>query len=137
MTTSPAVPTKVCAACGRTITWRKAWARAWDDVRYCSEACRRRRVTAVDHQLEVAILHLLDRRAGGSTICPSEAARAIGGDTWRQLMEPARAAGRRLHAAGLVEVLQRGRVVDPSSARGPIRLRRAGRVARPARAHEA
>jgi DNA-binding transcriptional ArsR family regulator len=82
----------------------------------------------VDRQLELAILHLLDRRAGGSTICPSEAARAIGGDTWRELMEPARAAGRRLHAAGLVEVLQRGRVVDPSTARGPIRLRRASRA---------
>jgi hypothetical protein len=31
---------KPCAACGRAMTWRKAWARNWDEVLYCSEACR-------------------------------------------------------------------------------------------------
>lgn len=114
--------TKTCASCGRTMAWRKAWARSWDEVRYCSDACRRRRVTAVDRRLEAAIEALLDRRR--ATICPSEAARAVGGDGWRSLMEPARAAARRLHAAGRIDVLQRGHVVDPSTARGPIRLRR-------------
>ena len=37
------LPTKVCAACGRPFAWRKKWARVWDDVRYCSDACRRSR----------------------------------------------------------------------------------------------
>lgn len=37
------LPSKPCAACGRTMTWRKAWARNWDSVRYCSERCRRAR----------------------------------------------------------------------------------------------
>ena len=74
--------------------------------------------------LEEAILGLLDRRAPGATICPSEAARAVGGDGWRDLMEPARAAARGLVAAGLVEITQGGRVVDPATARGPIRIRR-------------
>ncbi|TXI03737.1 MAG: DUF2256 domain-containing protein [Rhizobium sp.] len=37
------LPRKACAACGREMTWRKRWARAWHEVRYCSEACRRRR----------------------------------------------------------------------------------------------
>jgi hypothetical protein len=40
-------------------------------------------------------------------------------------MEPARRAARRLVAAGTLEITQGGRVVDPSTARGPIRLRRA------------
>ena len=44
------VPTKTCASCGRTITWRKKWARSWDDVRYCSDACRKRKVTDVDER---------------------------------------------------------------------------------------
>jgi hypothetical protein len=44
-------------------------------------------------------------------------------DAWRVLMEPARMAARRLAAAGRVEITQRGRVVDPSTARGPIRVR--------------
>lgn len=106
--------------------WRAAWAKNWDEVRWCSAACRRRRVTEVDRSLEEAILDLLDRRARAATICPSEAARAVDADGWRDLMEPARAAARRLVAAGAVEITQGGRVVDPSTARGPIRVRRSG-----------
>jgi hypothetical protein len=37
------LPGKPCAACGRTMTWRKAWAKNWDEVRYCSDACRKAR----------------------------------------------------------------------------------------------
>lgn len=118
-----AVPTKSCVSCGRTITWRKAWERQWDEVRYCSDRCRTRKVNSVDHQLEATILDLLGARAGGATICPSEAARAVGGDDWRPLMEPARAAARRLVADGKVDITQAGRVVDASSAKGPIRIR--------------
>lgn len=35
------LPSKPCLACGRDMTWRKAWAKNWDAVRYCSEACRK------------------------------------------------------------------------------------------------
>ncbi|MYL23148.1 DUF2256 domain-containing protein [Vreelandella massiliensis] len=35
------LPQKSCAYCQRPFTWRKKWARCWDDVRYCSERCRR------------------------------------------------------------------------------------------------
>lgn len=118
-------PDRTCVACGRTITWRKAWARDWEQVRYCSSACRRRGVTTTDTALEEAISSLLAQRPGGATICPSEAARVVGGDDWRALMEPARRAARRLVVAGEIEITQGGRVVDPSTARGPIRLRRA------------
>ncbi|MBW4034104.1 MULTISPECIES: DUF2256 domain-containing protein [Acidiphilium] len=34
------LPSKPCAACGRPFTWRRKWARDWDNVRYCSDACR-------------------------------------------------------------------------------------------------
>lgn len=36
-----ALPTKDCVACGRPMSWRKRWARNWDDVKYCSDACRK------------------------------------------------------------------------------------------------
>jgi hypothetical protein len=119
-----ALPSKSCAGCGRTITWRKKWERDWESVRWCSQACRRAGVDAQDLALERSITDLLAQRAGGATICPSEAARAVGGQDWRPLMEPARAAARRLVARGEVEVTQGGRVVDPSTAKGPIRVRR-------------
>lgn len=126
-TSSDGPDERTCASCGRRIEWRAAWARDWDQVRYCSDACRRRKVRPVDRDLEAAILDLLADRAAGATICPSEAARRVGGDedeAWRELMEPARRAARRLVAAGEVDILQRGHVVDPSTAKGPIRIRR-------------
>jgi hypothetical protein len=41
-----ALPVKPCAHCGRQMSWRKAWAKNWDEVKYCSEACRRGKVPA-------------------------------------------------------------------------------------------
>jgi hypothetical protein len=119
---------KVCDACGRRIEWRRRWADDWDQVRWCSQACRRRKVRPEDVALEAAIVELLSRRSAGATICPSEAARLVATEggaerTWRDLMEPARRAARRLVAQGRVEITQGGRVVDPSTAKGPIRIR--------------
>ncbi|MEM9531715.1 MAG: DUF3253 domain-containing protein [Pseudomonadota bacterium] len=107
------------------MTWRRRWASNWESVKYCSKACRRRGVPAEDQELETLILTLLEQRAADATICPSEAARraAAAGD-WRDLMEPVRCAARRLVARGQLEIVQGGRPVDPSTARGPIRLRR-------------
>jgi hypothetical protein len=34
------LPQKTCATCGRPFTWRKKWAKVWDEVRYCSDRCR-------------------------------------------------------------------------------------------------
>ena len=121
---------KTCVACGRVVEWRKKWERNWETARYCSSACRQRGVRKVDQALESAITSLLDDRARGATICPSEAAtlvahdQGIDDDSWRNLMEPARAAARRLVAAGEVEIVQHGRVVDQSTAKGAIRIRR-------------
>ncbi|OUW87377.1 MAG: DUF2256 domain-containing protein [Saprospirales bacterium TMED214] len=39
----PSLPTKACAACGRSFTWRRKWHRCWDEVKYCSERCKRQR----------------------------------------------------------------------------------------------
>ena len=38
-----ALPSKLCAACGRPMSWRKRWAMNWDEVKYCSDACRRKK----------------------------------------------------------------------------------------------
>ena len=72
--------------------------------------------------LESAILDLLRARRNGATICPSEAARAVGGTEWRQMMQPVRDAAWRLVDAGRVIILQAGRPVKRSQARGPIRV---------------
>ena len=35
------LPEKPCEVCGRPFTWRRKWARDWEQIRYCSERCRR------------------------------------------------------------------------------------------------
>ena len=35
------LPSKPCSVCGLPMTWRKAWAKNWEHVKYCSERCRR------------------------------------------------------------------------------------------------
>ncbi|MQX37377.1 DUF2256 domain-containing protein [Roseospira navarrensis] len=39
------LPTRTCAVCGRPFTWRRKWAACWDQVRSCSNRCRRNRST--------------------------------------------------------------------------------------------
>ncbi len=117
---------KTCAACGRTMEWRKRWAKNWEAVKFCSDKCRGSKVATKDKELEAEILRLLGERGAGKTICPSEAARAVGGEhraAWEPLMAPARAAARRLVADGKIVITQGGVVVDGSTAKGAIRLR--------------
>ena len=74
--------------------------------------------------MRAAILELARKRGPAKTICPSDAARAVGGDDWRDLMERARDVARTLARAGEVEITQRGKVLDPDATwRGPIRIR--------------
>jgi len=40
------LPSKPCAHCGRDMTWRKAWAKNWEQVKYCSDACRQHKTAA-------------------------------------------------------------------------------------------
>ena len=79
----------------------------------------------MDRQLEQATMELLAKRSPSSSICPSDVARHVRPETWKELMEPSRMAARRLVAHGQVEITQGSRVVDPSTAKGPIRIRRA------------
>jgi len=67
------------------------------------------------------LMDLAHRRGAGRTFCPSEAARALA-DDWRPLMPAVRMAAARLAAEGRIVATQKGRPVDPRTARGPIRL---------------
>ena len=106
----PPPETKFCASCGRTITWRKAWADDWDQVRWCSSACKRRGLRDSDRELETRIL----TAAGRTRRFP-----LAGVDGKR---EDVRRAARRLAVAGRVRWTQQGHPVDPSTARGNVEI---------------
>lgn len=74
-------------------------------------------------RIETAILVLLSAREPGRTICPSDAARMLAPAAWRPLMQPVRETAFAMVDEGRLEVTQSGKVVDPRTARGAIRLR--------------
>jgi hypothetical protein len=106
------------------MSWRKSWAKNWDDVKYCSKSCRARGVSDFDVELETKILELLRMRPTSAAIASDSALLGVGA-VGPETAESIRRAARRLVAAGEVEIIQGGRVVDPSTAKGTFFIRRA------------
>eukprot|EP01016_Furgasonia_blochmanni_P044796 TRINITY_DN6250_c0_g1_i2.p2 TRINITY_DN6250_c0_g1~~TRINITY_DN6250_c0_g1_i2.p2 ORF type:complete len:100 (+),score=5.20 TRINITY_DN6250_c0_g1_i2:154-453(+) len=78
------------------------------------------------NRVKALILHMVQMRGPTKTICPSEAARKYyGGEeaVWRAKMPFIRDIARELVEENVIEVTQKGSVVDITVARGPIRLR--------------
>ncbi|MGU5658253.1 DUF2256 domain-containing protein [Aeromonas veronii] len=48
------LPEKICPVCQRPFSWRRKWARSWEEVRYCSERCRHARLRSHQHNEEPA-----------------------------------------------------------------------------------
>jgi Protein of unknown function (DUF3253) len=82
-----------------------------------TEVGRRDRMAAV-------VRTLLRHRYADKSICPSDVARTVGGNGWRRLMPAVREVAADLADEGVIEVRQRGEVVDITTAKGPVRLAR-------------
>ena len=79
-------------------------------------------------RLQASMRALAEHRGPHSSTCPSDAARAVGGQSWRDLMDDARDVARDLARSGVVEITQRGKLLDPKGEwKGPIRIRTAAR----------
>ena len=71
-----------------------------------------------DTEIAKVLMDLAYERGAGKTFCPSEAARKLDPVNWRALMSDVR----RVAAETALVATQKGKVVDPACARGPIRL---------------
>jgi hypothetical protein len=78
-------------------------------------------------RLAAAMRTLLRKRPATSTICPSDAARVVGGEHWRGRMALSREVAFGLADGGVLEVRQHGQPVDGRSAKGALRLARGPR----------
>jgi hypothetical protein len=78
-------------------------------------------------RLAAAMRALLRHRSPGATICPSDAARVVGGSSWRELMDLAREVAQGLAGDEVIVVRQHGTDVDLATATGPVRLARGPR----------
>ncbi len=86
-------------------------------------------------RIEAEILAQTHARGSDKSVCPSEVARALseGQPTegqppqdWRQHMHAVRQEAIRLAKAGRIEILRKGKPVEPGEVRGVIRLRSRG-----------
>ncbi len=115
-------PDRICEHCGRRYEYRGN-----PEQRFCSTSCRKSRTARIHTELEHEIIAMLSGRDPKSTLCPSEVARARFGDEFSQHMETVRRAARRLAHRDQVIITRKGKEVDPSSFRGPIRVGRGPR----------
>lgn len=72
--------------------------------------------------LRAEIMRQVTERGDEKSICPSEVARAYGED-WQRLMGQVRDAAKALSREGKIDILRKGRPVEPDAIRGVIRLR--------------
>lgn len=123
--TGDAKKPKLCLCCGRAFEWRKKWDRDWEAVKFCSKKCRKDFDPEKIRIFQKAILQKLSLTPSSSTICPSEVTRSLfeSETEWRKAMEPVRQAARLLVHEGKIEITQKGKPVDPSEFKGPIRLK--------------
>jgi hypothetical protein len=110
---------KLCHSCGRSFDYRKKWAKNWDEIKYCSDECKKNK-NKFDYSNN--ILELLKQRADGKTICPSEVL-PFEQKTDAVYMEHVRRSARLLAAENKIEITQSGKVIDATNFKGPIRLR--------------
>jgi Protein of unknown function (DUF3253) len=113
-------PTSAATQASKPLSARPAAAPALSRAGEVSEATE----ASEDAALEAAIFKLLAQRQSGTSICPSDAARAVYPDAaqWRAAMPKVRALAARLVDDGLLEVTQRGAPADVRTAVGPVRL---------------
>ncbi len=76
---------------------------------------------------EQAILEMLAARGEQKSISPTEAAKVLAGnppdESWRRSLTPVKLAAQRLARTGQIEILRKGKPVDPELLHGVIRLR--------------
>lgn len=68
------------------------------------------------------IVRLVEQRGEGKTICPSEVARSLCSENWRELMEPIRTIATRMAKENQLRISQKGVTVDLENCRGPVRF---------------
>jgi len=71
-----------------------------------------------------ATIRALVRKRSESSICPSDVARAIGGESWRSRMDDVRRVAAELAGRDEIVVTQKGEAVRIEDARGPVRISR-------------
>ena len=118
------LPQRSCSSCGRSFTWRKSFAKNWEDVKYCSSACRNRKLSKIDQQIENSILELLEAETYSNPLSTDQIADFLDFGNDKNLLESIKRAARRLEMKSFVIITQDGKRVDSSTAKGHLQIRK-------------
>ena len=70
-----------------------------------------------------AMLRIAAERGPEKSLCPTDVARAVSAENWRPLLGAVRKVAADLARQGKIEVLRKGKPINPDEMRGVIRLR--------------
>ena len=70
-----------------------------------------------------ALLRIAAERGPEKSLCPTDVARAVSAENWRPLLGSVRKVAADLARQGKIEILRKGKPINPDDMRGVIRLR--------------
>ena len=70
-----------------------------------------------------ALLRIAAERGPEKSLCPTDVARAVSTENWRPLLGAVRKVAADLARQGKIEILRKGKPINPDDMRGVIRLR--------------
>ena len=70
-----------------------------------------------------ALLRIAAERGPEKSLCPTDVARAVSAEDWRPLLGAVRKVAADLARQGKIEILRKGKPINPDDMRGVIRLR--------------
>jgi hypothetical protein len=73
--------------------------------------------------ITATLLRLAAERGPAKSLCPTDVARAVSAEEWRPLLGAVRKVAADLARQGKIEILRKGKPINPDDMRGVIRLR--------------
>jgi hypothetical protein len=73
--------------------------------------------------ITTAMLQIAAERGPEKSLCPTDVARAVSAEDWRPLLGAVRKVATDLARQGKIEILRKGKPINPDEMRGVIRLR--------------
>ncbi len=73
--------------------------------------------------ITATLLRLAAERGPAKSLCPTDVARAVSAEEWRPLLGAVRKVAADLARQGKIEILRKGKPMNPDDMRGVIRLR--------------
>ncbi len=119
MKSSNTVESKICLSCGREMTYRKKWEKNWDEVKYCSDECRRNKNK---YDFRETILNALNQATTKSILSVEDVIKTLDSTT-PDTVEHIRRSVRLLYHEKKIEVLQNNKIIDGGNFKGAISFR--------------